>query len=486
MDDLHEAEFSWPYSDASDVILTGSFDHWSCTMHLPKGTSGFVGNVRVPWNEKVPYKFIVDGKWVTRNDRPTELDGAGNLNNVLIAPSKPAPIMEHPSTTAPQGPTDSMTSATTLPEELLLSSETSPQKALEADQQGGITESDSTDATSAVDDAGVSDKEVMSIHLPDIIVESAEPPALSGEVDTFHTIVDTATSAASHVSEEVASALEYVSSGISYMFSSTPRASTDNVNVLVTTEQSSTTSVIGPIVAEAPTDSAQGAPSPDVTEVTPQIAPVVPILILPVNDHMLNESASPNREIDASDPMSSDSLDATISVLEPSTHSLIPLSKPTPSITQEVQAGEQDSKPTEGESSEAQVAEEKNGELPVDAVAPPSDAAVISTISEIDVNPDPAQTTDASALDAGLIMPNNEPSLPVPEPQDTPKVTTSSMPSTNDDPKDSKEVSFPASTATDSTAIPSSKFSTASTRKKRRSLFAKLREFFSHKEKTKK
>ncbi|KAG1820546.1 carbohydrate-binding module family 48 protein, partial [Suillus subaureus] len=89
MDDLHEAEFSWPYSDASDVILTGSFDHWSCTMHLPKGTSGFVGNVRVPWNEKVPYKFIVDGKWVTRNDRPTELDGAGNLNNVLIAPSKP-------------------------------------------------------------------------------------------------------------------------------------------------------------------------------------------------------------------------------------------------------------------------------------------------------------------------------------------------------------------------------------------------------------
>lgn len=480
MDDLHEAEFSWPYSDASDVILTGSFDHWSCTMHLPKGTSGFVGNVRVPWNEKVPYKFIVDGKWVTRNDRPTELDGAGNLNNVLIAPSKPTPVMEHPSTTS--APQDSMTSATTLPEALLLSSDTSPQTVLEVDQQDGITESDSTNATSAIDDVGVFAKEDASINVPDIIVESAEPPALSGEVDTFHTIVDTATSAASHVSEEVVSALEYVSSGISYMFSSTPRASTDNVNVLDTTEQPSTTSATEPIVTEAVAESAQGAPSPDVTEDAPQIAPVVPILILPVNDHMLNEFALPNGEIDAGDPLSSDSLDA---VVEPSTHSLIPLSKPAASATQEAQVGEQDSIPAEGDNSEAQAAEEKNGELLVDAVTRPSDVTAISTTSEIDVNPDPAQTTNASTSN-GPIAPNNEPSLPAPEPQDTPEATTLSMPSTKDDPKDSKEVSFPASTATNSTAIPSSKFSTASTRKKRRSLFTKLREFFSHKEKTKK
>jgi hypothetical protein len=474
-------------------------------MHLPKGTSGFVGNVRVPWNEKVPYKFIVDGKWVTRSDRPTELDGAGNLNNVLIAPSKPTPITEHPSTTAPKGPTDTMTSATTFPEESSLSSETFPQKALEADQQGGITESDSTDSTSAVDDVGVSDKEVVSIHVPDIIVESAEPPALSGEVDTFHAIVDTATSAASHVSEEVASALEYVSSGISYMFSSTPRVSTDNVNVLVTgtaqnsfstltfvpftaqgtTEQPSTTSAIEPIVAETLPESAQGTPFPDVTVATPQIAPVVPILILPVNDYMLNESASPlsDQEIDASDPLAPDSLDATISTLEPSTHFPILLSKPVPSVTQEAQAGE---KPTEQENLEAQAAEEKSEELLVDAVAPPSDAAAASTIPEIDVNPNPAQTNDTSAVDAAPIAPNNELSLPAPEPQDTPAVTTSSMPSTNNDTKDSKEVSFPASTTTDSTVIPSSKFSTASTRKKRRSLFTKLREFFSHKEKAKK
>lgn len=488
MDDLHEAEFSWPYGDASDVILTGSFDHWSCTMHLPKSTSGFVGNVRVPWNEKVPYKFIVDGKWVTRSDRPTELDGAGNLNNVLIAPSKPTPITEHPSIIAPKGPTDSMTSATTFPEESLLSSETFSQKALEADQQGGIIESDSTDSTSAVDDVGVSDKEVVSIHVPDIIVESAEPPALSGEVDTFHAIVDTATSAASHVSEEVASALEYVSSGFSYMFSSTPRVSTDNVNVLGTTEQPSSTSAIEPIVAETLAESVQGTPSPDVTVATPQIAPVVPILILPVNDYMLNESASPlpNQEIDASDPLASGSLDATTSVLEPSTHFPILLSKPVPSVTQEAQVGEQDSKSTEQENLEVPAAEEKNEELLVDAVAPPSDTAAASTTPEIDVNPDPAQTTDVPAVDAGPIAPNNELSLPAPEPQDTPAVTTSSMPSTDNDPKDSKEVSFPVSTTTDSTVSPSSKFSTGSTRKKRQSFFVKFKEFFSRKEKTKK
>lgn len=488
MDDLHEAEFSWPYDDASDVILTGSFDHWSCTMHLPRGTSGFVGNVRIPWNEKVPYKFIVDGKWVTRSDRPTELDGAGNLNNVLIAPSKPTPITKRSSTTAPKGPTDSMTSAATFPEEPLLPSEAPPQKALEADQQGGITESDSTDPTSAVDDVGVSDKEVVPIHVPDIIVESAGPPALSGEVDTFHAIVDTATSAASHVSEEVASALEYVSSGISYMFSSTPRVSTDNVDVLGITEQPSTTSAIEPIVAEALAEGAQGAPSPDVIVATPQIAPVVPILILPVNDYMLNESAPPlpDQEIGASDPLAPDSLDATISVLEPSTHFPILLPKPVPSVTQEAQAGEQDSKPTEQENLEAQAAEEKNDGLHMDAVVvPPSDAAAASTTPEIDVNPGPAQITDASVVEAGPIAPQNE-LPPAPEPQDTPAVTALSMPSTNGDPKDSKEVSLPASTTTDSTVIPSSKFSTASTRKRRQSLFAKLREFFSHKQKTKK
>ncbi|KAG2148079.1 hypothetical protein DEU56DRAFT_784016 [Suillus clintonianus] len=397
--------------------------------------------------------------------------------------------MEHPSSpAAPQGPTDSMTSATTLPEESL-SSETSQQEALEADQHGGITDSGSTDATNAVDDSGVSDKELPAADVPDIIVEPAETPASSDEVDTFHAIVDSATSAVTHVSEEVASALGYVSSGISFMFSSTPHHSTENVHVLDATEQPPTTSAIEPIVAEAPPDSTQGVPSPDAIDATPQIAPVVPILILPVNDHMLNESASPlpDGESVESDPLVPGSFDATISVLEPSTHSPLLLSKSVPSVTQEAQAGgEQNGKPTEEEKLGTQAAEEHNGELLVDAIAPPSDAAANPTTPDINVNPDPVKTIDTSVVDAGPIAPDNELSLPTPEPQDTPAVTASSMPSTDSDTKDSKDISFPASTTTDSPVTLSSKFNTASPRKKRRSFFAKLKEFFSHKEKTKK
>ena len=35
------------------------------------------------------YKFIVDGDWQCRADRPQEDDGNGNLNNVLQTPQKP-------------------------------------------------------------------------------------------------------------------------------------------------------------------------------------------------------------------------------------------------------------------------------------------------------------------------------------------------------------------------------------------------------------
>ncbi|KAJ8588762.1 hypothetical protein M405DRAFT_739630, partial [Rhizopogon salebrosus TDB-379] len=84
-----------PSGDASEVILTGTFDDWSCSIHMPKGASGFAQRVCVPWNEKVLYKFIADGSWVTRDDRPTEFDGDGNLNNVLFTPTKPTSTMDH-------------------------------------------------------------------------------------------------------------------------------------------------------------------------------------------------------------------------------------------------------------------------------------------------------------------------------------------------------------------------------------------------------
>ncbi|KAH7931364.1 hypothetical protein BV22DRAFT_998932, partial [Leucogyrophana mollusca] len=81
--------FVRPHTDATDVIVTGSFDQWSSSIHLVKGPSGFEAKVRVPWGERVPYKFIVDGRWVTRDDQPTEPDQPGNINNIYVSPSKP-------------------------------------------------------------------------------------------------------------------------------------------------------------------------------------------------------------------------------------------------------------------------------------------------------------------------------------------------------------------------------------------------------------
>ncbi|KZT27041.1 carbohydrate-binding module family 48 protein, partial [Neolentinus lepideus HHB14362 ss-1] len=89
MADLHEVTFRWPRTDASDVICTGTFDQWSSSIHLSRTASGFESKFKVPWSDKVFYKFIVDGKWTTAYDQPTEYDSIGNLNNVYHSPSKP-------------------------------------------------------------------------------------------------------------------------------------------------------------------------------------------------------------------------------------------------------------------------------------------------------------------------------------------------------------------------------------------------------------
>ncbi|KAH9943015.1 uncharacterized protein BXZ73DRAFT_97081 [Epithele typhae] len=92
MSSMYEASFRWPYLDAFNVIVTGSFDSWSRSHYLSRSPSGyFKGSVQIPWGEKVTYKYIVDGRWTTTDDQPTELDPMGNLNNVMRAPAAPAP-----------------------------------------------------------------------------------------------------------------------------------------------------------------------------------------------------------------------------------------------------------------------------------------------------------------------------------------------------------------------------------------------------------
>lgn len=45
--------------------------------------------MKIPYEDKVAYKFIVDGRWAIQDDQPTEADRVGNINNVYTAPRKP-------------------------------------------------------------------------------------------------------------------------------------------------------------------------------------------------------------------------------------------------------------------------------------------------------------------------------------------------------------------------------------------------------------
>ncbi|KAI6165020.1 immunoglobulin E-set [Pisolithus thermaeus] len=105
---LHDVELVWPHVGPNDVIVTGTFDQWSASIHLVKGDTGFRGMVKLPWGEKVAYKFIVDGYWSCRDDQPMENDGSGNINNILYVPQKPLPppgeIVSVPEATHPPEP----------------------------------------------------------------------------------------------------------------------------------------------------------------------------------------------------------------------------------------------------------------------------------------------------------------------------------------------------------------------------------------------
>lgn len=56
----------------------------------------------MPWARKVPYKYIVDGRWTTTDDQPTELDSIGNLNNVYNSPVRPPTPKALPPAAAPE------------------------------------------------------------------------------------------------------------------------------------------------------------------------------------------------------------------------------------------------------------------------------------------------------------------------------------------------------------------------------------------------
>jgi len=75
--------FKWDHP-ADEVYVTGTFDDWSKSEKLVKNGDSFSKDVTLnSAAEKIYYKFVVDGNWVTDHTAPQENDASGNLNNVL-------------------------------------------------------------------------------------------------------------------------------------------------------------------------------------------------------------------------------------------------------------------------------------------------------------------------------------------------------------------------------------------------------------------
>ncbi|KAH8670799.1 hypothetical protein BX600DRAFT_509547 [Xylariales sp. PMI_506] len=75
--------FKWEHP-ASEVYVTGTFDNWTKSEKLDKVGEHFEKDVTLKdASQKIYYKFVVDGNWVTDHTAPKEADEEGNENNVL-------------------------------------------------------------------------------------------------------------------------------------------------------------------------------------------------------------------------------------------------------------------------------------------------------------------------------------------------------------------------------------------------------------------
>lgn len=90
--------FEWP-AGPDDVVVTGEFDNWQGTLPLLKTSSGdfeLTFPVKIPaGKEKVFFKFIVDGSWVTSDAYSKGSDENGIENN-FISRIEALALSEHP------------------------------------------------------------------------------------------------------------------------------------------------------------------------------------------------------------------------------------------------------------------------------------------------------------------------------------------------------------------------------------------------------
>ncbi|KIJ19880.1 carbohydrate-binding module family 48 protein [Paxillus involutus ATCC 200175] len=393
--DLHDLEFVWPHTGPTNVVVTGTFDQWSSSIRLAKGDVGFSGTVKIPWGEKVAYKFIVDGYWLCRDDRPQEDDGHGNINNFLRVPVKPAPLP------------------------------TQEPPVVHAEEDAHLTIPSSDDAPA--EGEGYSDVETM-VTAPESVraIESVASESLSlpKSADDPEKLL---LGAAANVVPVAGTTTQCVT------------------NVIAASDlQLDITSPIPPVTSATSVDiSSQREKSAS----SPDVVPRLPIPILPVNDSTIIGSASQS-------PNHQDQIDSSAS-----THAPVQFSKIRSGASALPAAVPMAAK--EQTLARVQSAAAKPSPPDVAEAVPTPAKAVVADVTIVAPTPVVAVAPETLVKKAAIVPPETTTS--------TPETATSS-------PK--RNVSVPTSSDRSSTlATPSSRFSTAS-HKKRRSLFAKIKDIF--------
>lgn len=94
-----EYTFEWP-AGPKEVIVTGEFDDWKGTLPLVKSTTGafeLTFPVKIPEDkDKVFFKFIVDGDWVTSDAYNKGYDEQSGIENNYISDKEAKALSENP------------------------------------------------------------------------------------------------------------------------------------------------------------------------------------------------------------------------------------------------------------------------------------------------------------------------------------------------------------------------------------------------------
>ncbi|KAJ7162533.1 hypothetical protein C8R43DRAFT_298545 [Mycena crocata] len=441
MSDLHEVHFTWPSPEPSEVVVTGTFDQWSSSVHLVKNDDGFHGSTRIPWDTKIAYKYVVDSNWVCENTTPTETDAEGNVNNVYTSPPQPLP--------------QAVKNAT--PEAALING-------------GAVGEETHTSSPAAVNASSEA-----SVEEP-----LSKDPAVADFADTVA------------ARDGTSSALGYVTSALGAVIHS--QIGVDPINgekIGVETPKPD-----GQFVLFEPTPSVAGA-AESLQVVDPMASPIAPVVAMPivpvnaeVNNTFSTEAAAGTPDVSASKVLAELQPPAVEAAETPSTHEPLP----TPSVVPETPTHRSDPPSAPAPSGEvAPNSESKAIEAPapseplvaptaVPTVAPTVETAVTAAavVPEATLPPTTASVEPAAPSVAESPKPATNGGAPTPADASSPSTPVVapaiSAPAT---PAKNLQHAFPSSeTESPSSNKSPSKFGTVGSRKNRKSIFGKIKGLF--------